>query len=166
MSEDPNHLDRYEIHTVLSNERRTRAIEHLRRHPETVDLRDLADDIAAEEADQPQAPRSLRQSVYNSLHQNHLPKLDDLSIVTYEDNRKRITLADEAEQVYEHIDRTGMRRFTWEEYYRSVGLIALTILVFGQIGFPVISRIDPAIGGIGFLGLFLVSIVYQEAIAA
>jgi hypothetical protein len=166
MSKDSDPLDRHEIYTVLSNERRTRAIKHLRERPETVELRNLADAIATEEADQPQPPRSLRQSVYNSLHQNHLPKLDYLGIIDYEDNRKRIVLADGAEQIYDQMDRTASGRFSWEGYYRLVGLIALTILALAQIGFSVFAWIDPAIGGIGFLGVFLLSIIYQETATA
>ncbi|MEF8773057.1 DUF7344 domain-containing protein, partial [Halodesulfurarchaeum sp.] len=57
------------IHDILRNDRRRRVLEHLQESVGSVTLRELAETIAANEANQSPPPRALRESVYNSLHQ-------------------------------------------------------------------------------------------------
>lgn len=84
-------LDRTEIYDVLSNERRLAILDLLREEPEW-QLSDLAEEIAARETDERPPPRNKRQSVYVTLDQTHLPKLDDLDIVDYDAHRKAVSL--------------------------------------------------------------------------
>jgi hypothetical protein len=87
------------IHHVLSNERRRRALQLLKDEPETIDLRTLVEEIAAMESGETPPPADVRQSVYCSLHQTHLPRLHRHGIVDYDDDRKEITLKPEARKV-------------------------------------------------------------------
>lgn len=84
-------LERTEIHEVLSNERRVRILECLRRDDEW-ELSALAEEIAAVETGERPPPRNKRQSVYVTLNQTHLPKLDSLGIVDYDSRRKTVAL--------------------------------------------------------------------------
>lgn len=71
------------VYEILANPRRRATIRHLTTTASgrTVSLRDLATAIAAAETGQSPPPRASRESVYNSLHQTHLPKLDELGVV-------------------------------------------------------------------------------------
>ena len=68
-----------EIHDVLSNERRQKVLELLRDngHDGSMTARELSERIAEHETGESPPPRNIRQSAYVSLHQTHLPKLDE-----------------------------------------------------------------------------------------
>ena len=74
-------LESSQIHDILRNDRRRLAIKCLRENEGTLSVRDLSEDVASRETGERPAPRDKRRSVYVSLHQTHLPKLDDLEIV-------------------------------------------------------------------------------------
>lgn len=88
-----------EIHDLLRNERRRRTLKNLQRTVGTTTLRDLAERIAEEETGESPPPKNIRNSVYNSLHQTHLPKLHRRGIVEYESDRKTVRLTEEARSV-------------------------------------------------------------------
>lgn len=69
---------------ALSSPRRRAAIAMLDEHAEGVELRDMADRIAAHEVREDVTPgerRNSQQAVYVSLYQCHIPKLRDYRIV-------------------------------------------------------------------------------------
>ncbi|MFC6989123.1 hypothetical protein ACFQJD_11150 [Haloplanus sp. GCM10025708] len=101
-----------EIHDVLRNDRRRLVLERLRNRGGSETVAELAEFVAAVEAGTSPPPRNVRQSVYVSLHQTHLPKLDELGIVTYDPNEKTVSLAAGAERVAPYMDggRTHRRR--------------------------------------------------------
>jgi hypothetical protein len=125
-----------EIHDILRNERRRSAIELLRVLVDTLTIRELAEHIAAEEHGDDPAPRALRESVYNSLHQTHLPKLDRDGVVDYDSNRKTVALRPAARDVDAYMDVVTRYGITWAEFYRSLGVGALAVVVGSEAGFP------------------------------
>lgn len=74
-------LPEVDVYHVLSNARRREALAELWAQPEALSLRELSERIATTESGESPAPRALRESVYNALHQTHLPKMDDLGLV-------------------------------------------------------------------------------------
>lgn len=80
-----------EIGTVVSAERRQRVIRALRAK-EDVTLRHLSENLA-------EAEQGHRKPVYVSLHQHHLPKLDEKDIVGYQDDRKVISRGDNFREI-------------------------------------------------------------------
>ena len=65
-----------QVHEILRNERRRRAIECLMESEGTVSVRALAERIAEMETGESPPPCGARKSVYVTLHQNHLSKLE------------------------------------------------------------------------------------------
>jgi hypothetical protein len=98
--DDPS---RTEVHEILSNERRQAVIEALVEDG-PLELSELAERIGAIEAGESPPPRDQRQSVYVSLHQTHLPKLDDYGVVTYDLTSKEVALAAGAGPVVDLLD--------------------------------------------------------------
>lgn len=117
------------IHEVLSNERRRRAIKLLKDHQGVADLRSLAEWIATAESGESPPPKNVRQSVYNSLHQLHLPKLDRLDIIDYDRDRKQIRLRPEARTVDLYMEVITPYGITWSTYYRTLALISLVTII-------------------------------------
>lgn len=109
MSEEGAPLDEGEIHDILRNDRRREVIEFLFEHDRRTTIRELSEHIAAIESGEDPPPRNVRQSVYVSLHQTHLPKLEGLGVVDYDTDSKDIELRDQAELVATHMGQTGGR---------------------------------------------------------
>ena len=154
-------IEETQIHDVLRNERRRRTIEHLQDGSGTVTLRELSEAIAAAESGESPPPRNIRESVYNSLHQTHLPKLDSLDVVSYDRDRKRIEIDGRARDVDLYMEVVTEYGITWGEYYRSLGVLALFSVVASEVGVPGLVDIGALAVASGFLALIGVSILYQ-----
>lgn len=151
------------VYEILANPRRRGTIRHLTDTAggRTVSLRDLAAAIAAEEAGQSPPPRSCRESVYNSLHQTHLPKLDELGIVEYDREGRTVSVRDSAREIDRYMELLTPYGFTWDEYYRTIGIAALVSIVASLAGVPLLEAVDPLLWASGFLVVFVISISYQ-----
>lgn len=161
-TQNTQQLTKYEIHDVLRNERRTRVLEHLQSVDEAVRLRELSEQVAALETSETPPPRNIRESVYNSLHQTHLPKLDDLGIVEYEANRKEVALADGSRQVSLYMEVVSADDVTWATYYLSVGLLALSVTTLASLDIPVFGALSVPLWSMLFAVLFALSALYQR----
>ncbi|MDX1745454.1 MAG: hypothetical protein R3324_05910, partial [Halobacteriales archaeon] len=89
-----------------------------------------------------------------SLHQTHLPKLDDLDIVDYEADSKDVQLNERADQVSVYMETVPKFGLAWSEYYVGVSLLALLTLFAAEYGVPLIE----AVGSLTWSGLFFVLI--------
>ncbi|WP_424020040.1 DUF7344 domain-containing protein (plasmid) [Halorientalis pallida] len=107
------------IFEILKNERRREVIRYLREHEQQVTLSDLAEHIAALENDTDVASitSSQRKRVYVGLYQCHLPKMADMGIVQFNQNRGIVSLGENASQLYEYLDNQSPDTRPWHEYY-------------------------------------------------
>ncbi|MFW6458641.1 MAG: DUF7344 domain-containing protein [Halodesulfurarchaeum sp.] len=156
-------LPETEIYHVLSNPRRREVLSLLWERNEPLTLREVSEEIAATEAGVRPAPRALKESVYNALHQTHLPKLHALGLVRYDPHRKVIETTAEAGQVARYMDFTMGIGITWGEYYRALGILGLFVIVGALVEVPILSIIDPLLSSTIFLLLFALSTGYQLA---
>ncbi len=153
-------LDRAEIHDVLSNDRRWRVLELLG-DEDPRDLRSLANDIAAAEFGESPAPRQARQSVYVTLHQNHLPKLHSLGIVQYDDTSKMVELDRRADEIDVYLEVVERDELSWTEYYLGVVVLGLVTALASYTSTPLLATLDPAAYSSGALVALLLSIGFQ-----
>lgn len=157
----PSRLAETDIHDILRNDRRRRVIEHLQTSVGTVTLRDLAETIAAHESGDSPAPRPVRESVYNSLHQTHLPKLDDEGVIKYDEHRKTIELRPGARDVNVYMEVVTKYGITWADYYRTVATVALVLVVATETGAPGVSALPTLLWASIALVVVAVSTAYQ-----
>jgi predicted transcriptional regulator len=138
-------LSQSDVHDVLRNERRRLVLEQLREGPESV--RDLSEYIASVESGESPPPRNVRQSVYVSLHQTHLPKLDDLGIVVYDEDDKEVTLAEHAEAVTVFLEPEPEPEPEppWALVQAGVAGVGLLFALGGLAGLPVVSAVGPVV---------------------
>jgi len=154
-------LPETDIHDILRNDRRRNVIKCLQDRGREVSLRDLAEHIAEIETDESPPPSNIRDSVYVSLHQTHLPKLDDTGIVDYDSDRKTIILRKPARQIDLYMEVVTQYGVTWATYYRALGTVSLLSIVLASIDTPVVSVVDPLLWASFFLLAIAVSTVYQ-----
>ncbi|RDI72890.1 DUF7344 domain-containing protein [Halopelagius longus] len=158
---DGETLAETEIHDVLRNDRRRLVIERLRDESGEETVADLAEWIASIESGESPPPRNIRQSVYVSLHQTHLPKLDELGIVRYDDDEKRVAIADGADEVAVYMEVVPKYAISWAEYYLGVGVLGLLSVLGQAVGVPTLAALDPTLVATAFLVLVVCSATYQ-----
>jgi DNA-binding transcriptional ArsR family regulator len=124
---------------MLSNQRRRHVLYYVNRESEPVSLRDLAERIAAWENDVAVSELDYKQRkrVYTSLHQTHLPKLDDAGIISYDRDGGTVTLADRADDLDVYLERVGEHDVPWSTLYLGLSAVATLLLLAGWLGvFP------------------------------
>ena len=153
-------LEQVDIHDVLSNERRQLTLQLLKENGDMMTGRELSERIAELETGENPPPRNIRQSVYVSLHQTHLPKLDKLDIVDYDASSKTVQLNEGAKQVASYMNAAPLR--VRPEYYLVLSLLALGLLGGSQIGVPLIQSVPPALIAGPFLVIMSVLAGYHS----
>jgi hypothetical protein len=154
-------IDPAEVHDILRNDRRRRVLEQLQRRFAPLSLRELSERIAERETGESPPPRNVRESVYNSLHQTHLPKLDDLDVVAYDKDRKTVQLQEPAREVDVYMEVVSPYGITWAVYYRTLAVMSMVTVVASKVGVPVVSEIPALLWASGFLAVFAISTASQ-----
>jgi hypothetical protein len=149
------------VFEVLKNQRRRRVLRYLRDDDDVVSLGELAEHIAALENDKTVAELSSkeRKRVYVGLYQCHLPKMDDMGIVTYNQNRGLVELTDSAEQVETYLDvAADAEPDPWPRYYGTVagvGLLAFLGIASGAAPSWISATAALGLVGVAFAGCSL-----------
>lgn len=154
-------LDPEEIHDVLRNDRRRLTLQYLKQCLEPVEVRELSEHVAELEVGESPPPRNIRQSVYNALNQTHLPKLDEAGLVEFDMDRKIVSLCEAAREIDIYMDVVTPLGISWDVYYRTLGVIALAMIVATDTDFTVFAGIDSLVFATVFLIVFTVSTFYQ-----
>jgi hypothetical protein len=158
----PVNLNAVEIHDVLSNERRQMVLDRLRDSEEPTSARELSEFIAERETGESPPPQNIRQSAYVSLHQTHLPKLDELGIAEYDKSEKTVTLDEAAlREVGVYMETVPKYGISWSEYYLGVSVLGLLLFTAARLAVPVVSLVPPAALMGAVLALIAASAVYQ-----
>lgn len=158
---EPDALEPGEIHDILRNDRRRLAIKSLREHGGSLSVRDLSEGVAARETGESPPPRDKRRSVYVSLHQTHLPKLDDLGIVEYDTDAKEVHLLDRAAEVTTYMEVVPRYGITWAEYYLVLGLLGFGTVLAASIGTPLLGAIGAPAVAVVYLLILACSAAYH-----
>lgn len=149
------------IHDILSNSRRRAVISHLKEETGTMTVRDLASHIAERESGTSPPPRNVQKSVYNSLIQTHLPKLDREDVVDYDENRKTVSVSESARDVDIYMELVTPYGITWSEYYRLLAVMSMLAVVATHAGAPVLSSVEPLLVAVVGLVIIALSTAYQ-----
>jgi len=161
MAMESRNLDPEVAHGILQNRRRRRVLEHVNKVPGTVTVRDLAEKIAEAESGESPPPQALRRSVYNSLHQHHLPKLDEANVIAYDKDRKTVDILENAKSISLYMEVVTPYGITWAEYYRSLAVLGLLVIVAHDVGVPVIADLPGLLIPVVFLTIVGLSTGYQ-----
>ncbi|GAA0652566.1 DUF7344 domain-containing protein [Salarchaeum japonicum] len=127
---------REDVFHLLSNRRRRHTLHYLRqRDGEQVDLRELSQQLSAWENGVPPAEITHRdrKTVYTSLRQTHLPKMDDANVVDYDPNRGHVEPAEEFEDVEVYLDVVPEQEIPRSEYYLGLSAFAAALLAVAWV---------------------------------
>ncbi len=154
-------LEAVDIHDVLSNERRQMVLTLLREDDDEMTARELSERIAELETEETPAPRNIRQSAYVSLHQTHLPKLDELGIIEYDQSSKSVRLHDRADEVSVYMETVPKYGISWSEYYLGMALVGFLLVFASMINVPYISLLSSGAWSLLLFSIIGVSAIYQ-----
>jgi len=133
-----------DIHDVLRNDRRRMVLEQLGDAETPVSARELSEAIAARESGSDPPPRDVRRSVYISLQQTHLPKLDDLDVVDYDDATREVRPGDNAAEVGVYMEVVPRYGLSFAEFHAGLGALGALLVVAAAVGVPALSAVSPA----------------------
>jgi len=131
---EPEELSLDLIFEVLKNRRRRDVIRYLEEQSERTSLSDLAEHVAALENDTTTQALTSSQPkrVYVGLYQCHLPKMDDMDIVNFNQDRGYVELGANVDQLDPYLDPVTTDDQSWHTYYLGlsglgVGAIAISL---------------------------------------
>lgn len=150
-----------QVYAILANERRRRALEQLGSVGGVVTVHELSELVASHETGGSPPPKRCRESVYTSLVQTHLPKLEDLGVIEYDRETQTIELSRHARDVSLYTEIVATNGVTWSELYRALGIVSLTVLLAALLGTPIVAAVDPMLWTSLFLAAFAVAGTYQ-----
>lgn len=131
---EPTALPLDQVFEILKNERRRTVLRYLENNDEPVALGDLAEFVAANENDMSvkQISSRERKCAYVGLYQCHLPKMDNMDIIDFNQSRGLIETGPNADQLKEYMDWPETPARQWPVYHLGLsasGLVALTAAV-------------------------------------
>ena len=122
---------------ILGNERRTLLVRYLQSCDGKADLRDIVDFIAKEEG---KVDRRHRKSVYVSLVQTHIPKMERAGMIRFDHHV--VTLLKIPENVDVYMEVVEKHDISWSAFYAGISVIfGITGLWFNNIPLVVVSGI-------------------------
>ncbi|MFB6130639.1 MAG: hypothetical protein ABEJ28_07455 [Salinigranum sp.] len=136
-------LEKDEIFHLLRNERRRAVLRYLEGVDDCVAMRDVAEQVAAWEHDTTvdELRSKQRSRVYIALYQDHLPALDKLGVIEYDQSRGRVRRLPAADQLTPHLDigddgdeeATDESADPWSLYYLAATGLSAGILVLSTL---------------------------------
>lgn len=167
---DAQTLSPNEIFHILQNDRRRGVLRFLQGRDDPVRMRDVAEQVAAWEHDTTVQGLSStqRQRVYIPLYQSHLPKLDELGVIEYQQSRgivERKPLADvfdpyldvESEATQDSIVTTDVDE--WDDHYLAAAAIGSVLLLGAVLELPLLGTLP----GITVAILMMMLLVFLTA---
>lgn len=138
---DPGQLSQAEIFEVLSSNRRRYVLHHLKQRQGPAELGELAERIAGwENGKSRDAVQSTeRKNVYTALRQFHLPKMDEMGVVRFDERDGSVRLSTRAAEFDVYLDVVSGYDVPWSLYYTAIStafgtFLAGVHLAYGPLG--------------------------------
>ncbi|GAA0231538.1 hypothetical protein ACFFQF_25790 [Haladaptatus pallidirubidus] len=165
VEERPEPLSRDKIFHILQTQRRRDALRYLKSTDGPIEMRDLAEQVAAWENDTTVRKLSSneRQRVYIALYQSHLPKLDNEGIIEYNQSRGIVERGPLADQFDPYLDTPGEiadenatdanavddsdAGLPWLRYYRRLTAIGIALVSSAWVGIRPFSLVPDLVWG-------------------
>jgi len=169
-SDDPTRsvISHDDCFDLLSNHRRRYALHYLQRHGEEATLGELADHVAAWEndVDVEAVSPTQRKRVYTSLQQVHLPRMDDLDVVEFDDVDGRVAMGPAATDLDVYLEVVRDDDVPWSAFYLGLALVNAALVGGVLLSVPLLSSV-PGVGWTLFvLMTFLVASLSHQYLTA
>ncbi|WP_297516419.1 hypothetical protein [Thermococcus sp.] len=127
---------------ILGNSRRMLMIEYLQKSDGRAELRDMVEYIAKNEGN---TDRKHRKSVYVSLVQTHIPKLEREGVITFKHGI--VTLVKVPDDVTVYMETVKKNDISWSTFYIGLSLLFfLTALYLNNLHLAIASLVYAGVG--------------------
>lgn len=157
--DDDDQLSKDAIFEVLSSGRRRLLLYHLYRRGGEAGLRDLAEDAAAIEFDEPPDEDQIKR-IYIAFYQTHVPKLEDVGFVTYAPDDQRVTLEEDVIQIARVLPDEAASGHHWPLYYGIIAVVGLGLAVISSVAAAPGMLSTSTVAGVLSLLLVTLSVLY------
>jgi hypothetical protein len=127
-------LSKSDIFGVLQNDRRRLVLELLRTQG-SQSLRSLSEEIVRIESQNEEPKRNVRKSIYVSLLQTHIPKMESLGIVAYNQEQDIVELLPASQDFDIYLETVNKGDIPWSQFYLGLSIFATvsSILIFAGL---------------------------------
>ena len=154
------------IHSLIGNQRRLLLLRELTEVGDEATVRELSERLAAKETGTWPPPRAARQSVYVSLIQTHLPKLDNAGLIEYDEDGKSVRLCSEIRRIEPYLDAPQEEpERPWPFYYAAaagLGMVVALAVTVGLSGDFVTPTVVAMLGELAVISVALVQFLTDE----
>jgi hypothetical protein len=151
---------------LLANRRRRMVIDYLQDHTDEcpVQLQELSAQITSRETDTPPAEVSYqdRKSTYTALRQNHLPKLDEAELITFDEDRLTVAPTPKTNNASVYMEVVPDAELSWSNYYLLLSVFGTALLVANVLGIFPFSLVSTTYITLVILLLFMLSSIAQR----
>ncbi|SHH61806.1 DUF7344 domain-containing protein [Halobaculum gomorrense] len=135
--EEPHSVSEEELFDVLANTRRRNALHAIAQAEGTThELGTLSERVAAweNEIDVTEVSYDERKRVYTALQQSHLPKLDEVGLVSFDKDRGTVDATPALGEVEIYLDVVRGKEIPWSEYYLGLSGVSMALLAAVWVG--------------------------------
>lgn len=144
-------LSREEIFEILSNERRRGVVQHLERVGGETTVSGLVDAVA----DWEHRSGASRASVYTSLIQVHLPRMDEIGVLEFDSEAGVVEPTERLDEVQLYLEYSPEHDIPWAEYYLGLAAVAAALLAVAWLGVGPFDRL----GGIAVASVVVAALL-------
>ena len=144
MASSETEITQDEIFDLLSNPRRRYVINYLLRENRPVSIQELSKELATWEfdVDEDQLTDQQEKRIYVALYQTHIPKLEDVGVIDYDDDASLVELTDQARQLQPYVEETPEQQRRWPWYYLLITAVGLLLYAGVQFGIPPVDTLS------------------------
>ncbi|MDY0129511.1 MAG: hypothetical protein RBR63_04935 [Methanosarcina vacuolata] len=127
-------LSKSDIFGVLQNDRRRYVLEFLRTQG-SQSVRSLSEEIARVESQTEEPKSNVRKSIYVSLLQTHIPKMESLGIITYNREQDIVELLPASRDFDVYMETVKKGDIPWNQFYLGLSTLAVvgSITIFAGL---------------------------------
>lgn len=149
-------LSQTEVFEILGNDRRRHALHYLLANEDGTDIRELSRQLAAWENDEPLEAVSPdeRRRVYVSLHQSHLPRMNEAGLLSYESAGDTIRLTQQGRDLRVYMEVVEGNDIPWSEFYLGLSAFSAALLAASWADVVPFDALPDVLWAAGVVGLF------------
>lgn len=162
MTTDEGARSRDTLFEVLSNSRRRYILSRIRAADEPIELSEIAREIGARESQIPPAElgQTAKKRVYVSLYQTHVPKLEAVGLVEYDDETKTVSVTERTGEIDRVLGRVPPA-YRWHRVNGALSVLSGTVVTGSAFDVAVLGTVPPLELGLGVVGLIVVATAAQ-----
>jgi hypothetical protein len=144
---------------LLSNNRRRYTLHYLQHNGEQATLGGLSEQIAAweNEIEVEKVSSTQRKRIYTSLQQVHLPRMDRMGAVEFDDRAGVVTLGPTAEDLDVYLEVVRGRGVPWSQFYPGLAAVNLALLAVVSLDAAFLTAVSDLAWGVFVATTFLVA---------